>query len=446
MGNIATIQTTKSQTRISLRNELIIFFSLLVFGLVVGTIGALSLNNFLFFLYITTYIVLLFLFLKVNHYQLINISTFFVFYLSYAVLLGPLFGWGFNITYVSNPFIFLLGFALFIVGLSFYNKKYYDKPLKSREFPGIFHFNKLFVVLVFYFLGIAACLYYFMINRQALSSDLNAGRATALSGNGLLILFIKSLSITTAMLLELCLKGKISKVTYVLLLGVAVVSSFIVGFKAIPITIAIVSALIYANNKKLSLKTVLIILIFIFVSYLLLQAIRDSVSATKTNDSLIKRLKMMYVDSINFDRVVYWFPKNTGFQYGSTLLINFKMLLPGPDMDFTTWLKTTLQMTYDGGGFTPTIFGDFYINFSYPGIFVGMLLYGVVCGFINKRYEKTKINWLVAYVSWEFVHSITGGLSNVLMDMVVFTILGIFIESISQEKVYYVRVTQLKLE
>ena len=40
---------------------------------------------------------------------------------------------------------------------------------------------------------------------------------------------------------------------------------------------------------------------------------------------------------------------------------------PGPDLDFTLWLKDKVNIQFSGGGLTPTIIGEAYINFGFGG-------------------------------------------------------------------------------
>lgn len=74
------------------------------------------------------------------------------------------------------------------------------------------------------------------------------------------------------------------------------------------------------------------------------------------------------------------------------------MLLPGPDPDFTMWLKEQTGIMFSGGGLTPTILGEFYLNFGFSAIFIGMFILGVYSVFLNRYFVKHKENELHLYL------------------------------------------------
>jgi oligosaccharide repeat unit polymerase len=81
----------------------------------------------------------------------------------------------------------------------------------------------------------------------------------------------------------------------------------------------------------------------------------------------------LYVIDLVFDLYPIFEP----FMYGRSYVIDAITLLPGPQPHFGFWLKDRFGLTFDGGGVTQTIVGEFYLNFGWGGIIVGMFLLGM---------------------------------------------------------------------
>lgn len=62
---------------------------------------------------------------------------------------------------------------------------------------------------------------------------------------------------------------------------------------------------------------------------------------------------------------------------GSTFFMDVMTILPGRQIDYQSWLKELAGLDYEGFGLPPTIMGDLYVNFGFPGIFIGCLLVGL---------------------------------------------------------------------
>lgn len=63
---------------------------------------------------------------------------------------------------------------------------------------------------------------------------------------------------------------------------------------------------------------------------------------------------------------------------GSTFLMDVMTILPGRQVDYQMWLKDLAGLDFEGFGLPPTIMGDLYINFGYPGVILGGFLSGIV--------------------------------------------------------------------
>lgn len=131
------------------------------------------------------------------------------------------------------------------------------------------------------------------------------------------------------------------------------------------------------------------------------------------SSTLTSLFTSLYVGDININYMYNTFPGKVDFQYGYTYLINFLMLLPGPDLDFTLWLKEQVGITFSGGGLTPTIIGEFYINFGEISIFIGLFLLGAFSVYLNRYFKRHKESFLAVFYVWQFAHCVSGGIAKV---------------------------------
>ena len=157
--------------------------------------------------------------------------------------------------------------------------------------------------------------------------------------------------------------------------------------------------------------------ILFLIGLAVLQVFRTNMSRESTN--IVKEFySILQSGSVNINYIYEEFPESTPFQFGNTFLINLKMLLPGPDMDFTLWLKDTIGISFSGGGITPTIIGEAYLNFGYFGIILFMFLIGVIGNYLNSRYyvDKQNVVWIV-YVTVIMIGAFRGGIANVEINL-----------------------------
>lgn len=123
----------------------------------------------------------------------------------------------------------------------------------------------------------------------------------------------------------------------------------------------------------------------------------------------------------NLGTVLQLVPDSMEFQHGKTLVWNFLSLLPGSDLKpFDFELKRVAGQGFAGGGLPPTLVGEFFINFSWPGILIGMALVGMVSAGAHSvlvrphNYRSLLISVILAY--YMFV-AVRGGIGNVLLTL-----------------------------
>ena len=354
------------------------------------------------------------------------ISSLTVFSMFYSVnfALGEYYVWKEKYILYYNPFSLVLGsFCLVLIGYYFGKKiKLARLRIKHKriKFPIVTMNEALIItfVLSFVMLGI-----YLLKNHAILSGNVQDGRIEAASGNGVFT-YIGYLHIMSIPLMMIqCQKKKLNKMVFIVCFGIAFVQLMLVGFRTPAITMIIVMLIIQVENQKMNLrKSIPLVVILILII-----AIYGTMRANSTGSELAMSVygilrSRLFIGMQNLNYVVGCFPQKHGFQHGYTYLINFIMLKPGPDLDFTLWLKEMLGFSFSGGGVTPTVVGEFYLNFGYIGITIGMLL----LGFFFARFDRWAISgecgFWKAYLILEFASCGDGGIANIVLSPIIFAI------------------------
>lgn len=90
---------------------------------------------------------------------------------------------------------------------------------------------------------------------------------------------------------------------------------------------------------------------------------------------LVQSLWRPFVNFQNFQILYDAFPLMIPYQWGNGYLIDLSVLMPGYQVNYSTWLKEMLQMDFSGGGINQTYLGEFFTNFSLiPALFCSFLL------------------------------------------------------------------------
>ena len=112
-----------------------------------------------------------------------------------------------------------------------------------------------------------------------------------------------------------------------------------------------------------------------------------------------------------------------------TFLINIEMMLPGPDLDFTLWLRQCIGVEFSGGGVTPTVLGEGYINFGFFGAMLLMFLTGWLANILNDKYYKEEKNivWNTCAITY-FLTIFKGGYANIEISLLSLLFLYIMYE------------------
>lgn len=377
------------------------------------------------FYFTITYIILLAMVVLsiclLNRFKILRANILFCIYYLYSIAIGPIFIMDNMGLYKYNFFTLIIGSLMcFAYGNLILPILPNMKKVREAKKIGI---SRIFILRVLYIISIFASVYYLIKNRQYIfGGNLQGGRITALSGSGLVFEMLKLPILIIPMMYDLYFETKGGKKILLEIIFMTIVSSVTLvatGFRAFVLTLYV--CLIIMIIEKNNIKNTKIIPIGIALVLLVevLGNMRSSLSGGKAGSLKTSLIVNLY----NLQYIFNTFPTKVSFQNGYTYLINFIMLKPGPDLDFTLWLKTQLGLSFSGGGVTPTVLGEFYINFGFKFIFIGMFFMGTIGNYISRYFDKNSKNFLATYLTWQFAHCISGGIANVIVSVIMYIFL-----------------------
>ena len=382
---------------------------------------------------IMTYVALLVLLttavMYINELELVSANVIFMAFFLYTVALGPLILMSRNIYYSYNyQNVILGGFLCFGWGnfvLAITTKNVF--PRRDVSSIKFYIMSRKNVLSIAYIISLMAGICYFGINRDLLRANLEGNRTAALSGNGIIIYTMELPIVIIPMVYDLYFESKKlgkPQVSCRTLVVMAIVSSFVLlftGYRAPIMTMYICLIIMYAKKNNISGSKVVRYGIICMLAVFILGAGRTLISGGGFAGAA-SFMTNFYVNNINLKYVFNTFPEKVPFQHGYTYLINLLMMLPGPDPDFTLWLKEQIGISFSGGGVTPTIMGEIYINFGFGAIFFGMFAFGMFGVIVNKYAHRNNYSFMAAYYIWQYAHCASGGIANVMVPVILYTV------------------------
>ena len=176
--------------------------------------------------------------------------------------------------------------------------------------------------------------------------------------------------------------------------------------------------LLAREGKALEIKTAIKIFVFLLILLFGLGLLRNDQGVAVT--LLAKAINTVAVAPYIFDRIL---TDVDTYYYGATFFYKFSSLLPGEAVEYTQWLTALLGLNFSGG-VTPSLVGDFYLNFGKLYIAGGVVL-GLLVGLLNRYYNQRSgdffLSFFAMYIAMGIARSSTGGISNTLFQ----TVLGI---------------------
>ncbi|MCD7815815.1 MAG: oligosaccharide repeat unit polymerase [Bacteroides sp.] len=364
-----------------------------------------------------------------NDWQFISPAVLFLAFYLYSVALGPIILMLRGTYYTTYDYhtTIIGGLLAFAIGNFFFSFK--NTNVKSRGDKSHFQIkiiDRITVLYMLYLMTVLLSLFYIYQNYDLLfGGNIESSRVDAMSGNGALIYLMQSSIVILPMLFDIYYgtqklgKPLINK--YVL--GFMIIfSAFLLlasGYRAPVMTLFICLIIMYAGKTDMKPLKIVAFGFLSIIGVTVLGVIRSALSGGSSS-VVSSLLASLYTNGINLNYIFSTFPEKVPFQNGYTYLINFKMLMPGPDLDFTLWLKEQIGISFSGGGVTPTILGEFYMNFGFASIFIGMFILGVVSVYLRKYFIRHRQSFMAVFMTWQFAHCISGGIANVSITLLLY--------------------------
>lgn len=363
------------------------------------------------------------------------ICTMTLFYFFYTISVG--FGQFYiiieNHNFRYNNYVIVIGgLSVMLLGyiINFKQKKKIKIPKlkKMKLYLNISWKTLLYISFIF---ATIAGFTYFISNRSTLLNNLNEGRIESASENGFLLYIMKLHIMVIPLMYEEYLNKNISALVFWPLTTFAGLQLLLIGFRTPFALMIAVIIIIGVYRSKIQLKKCIPIATGVFL-FLIVYGVYRNGSNISTVYYILRG--QLFNESQNLNYVFRAFPERVPFQNGYTYLINLIMLKPGPDLDFTLWLKEKIGISFSGGGITPTILGEFYINFGTLGIFIGMFLLGIVVAKVDKWVISGEISFWKAFIMLSFATCCSGGIANVYLNPLIFGLYYCIILQLSPRK------------
>ena len=391
--------------------------------------------------YSLIYLVLCFLVFKYSKYDLVSAPVLFLAYYTYIIGLSPIVLMWHNASLNYDYYTFiLLPLALYALSIVVLSDLKIEKNKNKNHFKGIKIIDKKNALRILLYMSYAASAYFVYKNFDMFASNnVYSGRMAAISGSGLLINIIQLPIVVIPILYEMLGKGKneMRKLEFAIYFVISSISILVLGFRAPLMLMLMILTIMIIKKKKFKQTTIVIMVISLLLLASGLDLLRDKNPFTSlSKDGQVSNSHPVMVNAFNLDRVTTTFPKVMPYQKGYTYLINFIMLKPGPDPDFTLWVKKAVNLEFEGGGVTPTINGEFYINFGLTGVYIGFILLGILGIMLGKYSNKRNGDFISTYLIVQYFHSISGGISNVIISIIITCIIyiGVNIFTYNEEK------------
>lgn len=367
---------------------------------------------------------------SIKNNNFLTASNLFIFFYYVFIAVAPLYMIIVKNYEYNYNILFIFGFSLicFIIGCRIISLNFVINNSR-KKIKGIFNFddvdyknakNMAFILLI---IGYLFSFIYLIKNGQYIFQDLENNRVLAMQGSGIIIHFSYMILPATWMLYYYHVNFKKIKLL-IIIICIDVIFLLLIGFRSRILELILLMILIRNDFKKIKFNKLFkySIILIIFVSAL--QALRTYFTNGTMNFGIETVVLTLTVNSINLKSIFRVFPKIVPFQHGYTYLINFFMLAPNNSIDYTLWLKNALNISFDGGGVTPSILGEFFINFGFYGMFICMFILGLLTGIVDKKESQYKGNKLIYFIFiFYLARSVSSGIANFIIIMLWFIFL-----------------------
>ena len=350
------------------------------------------------------------------------VNALLVFSVFYVVLFafGPmlLYKQGLNYYRLVGNYI-IVSYLCFAIGYHYGGKKLFKCKLSKIFQPSNNHKTVFLISVIVFFAGaIAYSIYFIKSWRYIFIADLENGRVNAMTGNGLLLWTGSLIWLAVYMLYEQTLLNSHYKKTTYCMFAISTVFSILLGFRSALVNPILVMFFMKNKKKEISMQKMSVLAIILFAFVGIYGAIRSGGGSSIA--SLINEFK---VSSVNLNNILETFPSRIDYQMGKTYLLDFLTLFDDNVQGTTSWLKTALKLSFSGGGVTPTLIGEFYINWGLVGVLIGMTLSGGLFKRLKQSYQNPYNSLFLSCLFLGYIRPIIrGGIANSIVTLSVYII------------------------
>lgn len=243
-------------------------------------------------------------------------------------------------------------------------------------------------------------------------------------------------------------KTSLFNVAILLLLGIGAISfPFLSSSRSSIILILITATMIWYYLHKVSISSIFGVAIVTIILFMTLSVLRKDRYKIESVGDVIGGLKIeRLVSDLLADRnllgisktghIIHGTPKKIPYYYGKSYLILLATPIPRsiwknkppnvPGVEIAHNIYNYNRKAYTG--IPPGLIAEFYYNFSYPGIFLGMFIIGVFLKFIyssfnlflrdNKNAALIFATVIVNFNYYSFGNSLNVGITTVILDLI----------------------------
>jgi oligosaccharide repeat unit polymerase len=251
-------------------------------------------------------------------------------------------------------------------------------------------------------------------------------RVTAMESQGVLHRLSYAMLQIGSLLLILGLYPMRRRTLLALGLAVIVILALInagTGPRAQPLRIVLVSvvALWYLRFGIPRVKHLALLVVGLVVLVGALGYVRGSAgSASGISAAYVALQNRLSIDAFNYQRVIDNVPATIPYMNGTSLLIDLNTYLPGHQPNLGSYLKRAFGVHFEGGGITPTILGELYLNWGRIGVLIGSLVLGFLLQWITALTLRPEVDsWrflLLLTISFSWIFVVSSGVTTVVLS------------------------------
>lgn len=338
-----------------------------------------STDELVYMISLVWYLIFIFLVLNV---RMFTGTGFYVLYLLVFVQYGMLLSDYFNVHIDHRTYLAITIYNFISPAVLVYSRVLLKKG-KNRERTELktVKISDKWITILFYFSCFIIFLFFLSVGTIPLfASDAENFRVSAVGGKGFLVI-IASSCFSVSILLT-----KIPKKMFIRMLICAALL-FGTGYRGNSLSLILLVFLTYwVGKRKRFLLQMVGILLGIAMLYTVIGQIRRG-GSWRAETIFLPVIWRIYVNSSNLNTIFVNYPLNQ-LMYGRSFFIDLAILLPGAQDSFMLQLKRIMGLTFNGGSFTPTVFGEAYVDFGFIGAIIWPMIVFLIVSILDEEFKR----------------------------------------------------------